>query len=119
MKYQIIRMKARDGAMRQQHWDVAAGKWVFSPDRWAGTFEAAAAEAAGVFAGVAASCRKVRGSGLPKLHELVDGVSEAAAALGRQGAGKPKVLSEAEREKRRERLAAARAKRWEPREDAQ
>ena len=39
-------------------------------------------------------------------------VSASAAALGRRAAGKPKKLSEAERERRRKALAAVRHKRW-------
>ena len=39
-------------------------------------------------------------------------VDKNAQALGRKAAGKPKNYSAAERKRRAERLAAARAKRW-------
>ena len=39
-------------------------------------------------------------------------VNKAAQALGKLAAGKPKNFSAAERKRRAERLAAARAKRW-------
>lgn len=40
-----------------------------------------------------------------------------ASALGKLGKGKPKTLTQAERRRRAERLAAARLKRWEPKKE--
>lgn len=40
-------------------------------------------------------------------------MNKAAQALGRRAKGVPKTISEEEREARRQRMAAARAKRWE------
>jgi len=47
-----------------------------------------------------------------EMNDYEKDISKAAAALGRRNKGKTRVYNDDERERRRERLAVARAQRW-------